>query len=266
MNCMVCGASMSFYFSKHFGQYGLNDVDYWLCPECGFTASKTHFDLTHAEWETLNLAFHTAHNRREDDPYNRRQRYFHQAQMLYLMQQHGLIAGKRWLDWGSGEGDVSVQLREHFGLMLENFDQYIQPLINPVSQSGLKEKVASCDLVLSTAVFEHVRSRQILDEIESFVAEAGCLAVHTLVRGQIPNDPEWMYLLPVHCAFYTNKSMQILMKKWGYTCSVYNEYAKMWIMFRQKNPGGVQNSVMHFNQLIGWEYLHYKEGFMDYWP
>jgi hypothetical protein len=257
---------MSFYFSKHFGEYGLDEVDYWLCPHCGFTSSKTHLDMTQAEWEALNLTFHTAHNNREEDPYNRRQRYFNQALMLYLMQRHGLINGKNWLDWGSGEGGVSVQLNEHFGIVLENFDKYIQPLINPISSFALKEKAASCDLVLSTAVFEHVRSRRVLDEIESFVARTGCLAIHTLVRGQVPQDAGWMYLLPVHCAFYTNKSMQILMDSWGYTCSVYNEYAKLWIMFHQKNPDQIRNSVSRLNQVMGWEYLHYKEGFMDYWP
>jgi hypothetical protein len=266
MDCMICGAAMSFYFRKHFGEYGLNDVDYWLCPRCGFSASKTHFDMTVAEWEALNLAFHTAHNKRQDNPYNRRQRYFHQAQMLYLMQRHGLIESNQWLDWGSGEGDVSVQLKEHFGLVLENFDQYIQPFINPVNETELKKKRASCDLVLSTAVFEHIRSRQLLDEIESFVAETGCFAVHTLVREEIPKDPQWMYLLPVHCAFHTNTSMQILMDTWGYTCSVYNEHAKMWILFRQKNLGRIQDSVSRLNKIMGWEYLHYKEGFMDYWP
>ena len=266
MNCMICGASMSFFFSKHFGQYMLDDVDYWLCSECGFAASKTHFDMNQAEWEALNVAFHTAHNRREDDPYNRRQRYFNQAQMLYLMRRNGLIHDGQWLDWGSGEGDVSVQLKEHFGIHLENCDQYIQPLINPVSQTELKSKTASCNLVLSTAVFEHVTSRQILDEIESFVAQTGCFAIHTLVRGAIPQDPEWMYLLPVHCSFYTNRSMQVLMDAWGYTCSVYNEYAKMWVLFRQENTSEIRNSVLRLNQLMGWEYLHYKEGFMDYWP
>jgi hypothetical protein len=266
MNCMICGTSMSFYFSKHFGQYNLNNVDYWLCPECGFAASKTHFDMPQAEWEALNAHFHAENNLREDNPYNRNQRRFYQAQMLYLMQRHGLIDGKPWLDWGSGEGDVSIQLKEHFGVELKNFDPYIRPRIHPVSQLELKNKTASCNLVLSTAVFEHVRSRQILDKIESLVAKTGCFAIHTLVRGEIPKDPEWMYLLPVHCAFYTNRSMQILMNTWGYTCSVYNEYAKMWVLFRQKDPGEVQNSVLRLNQLMGWEYLHYKEGFMDYWP
>ncbi len=266
MNCIVCESPMSFYFSKYFGQYELNNVDYWLCPQCGFTASKTHFDLAQAEWETLNINFHNAHNLREDDPYNRHQRYFNQAQMLYLMQRHGLIPAKKWLDWGSGEGDVSLQLKEHFDLKLRNFDHYIKPRINHIRKSELENMKAACNLVMCTAVFEHLRDGQILNEIESFVSKAGCFAIHTLVRGQIPKDPEWMYLLPVHCAFFTNKSMQMLMDRWGYTCSVYNEYAKMWVFFRHKKPSEIGTSVSYLNIMLGWEYLHFKTGFMDYWP
>ena len=67
MNCIICSTPMSFYFSKYFGQYGLETVDYWLCPACGFVASKTHFDLSQNDWESLNLEFHLAHNAREDN-------------------------------------------------------------------------------------------------------------------------------------------------------------------------------------------------------
>ena len=110
-----------------------------------------------------------------------------------------------------------------------------------------------------------MRSRDALNEIESYVSNDGHLAVHTLVRGQIPNDAEWMYLLPVHCAFYTNRSMQMLMEQWNYTCSVYNEHSKMWVMFRNP-PHEVSEKVTELNSTLGFEYLHFKNGFMDYWP
>jgi hypothetical protein len=104
-----------------------------------------------------------------------------------------------------------------------------------------------------------------LDEIESYVGEGGCLGIHTLVRGEIPADPDWMYLLPVHCAFFTNKSMDMLMRQWGYTCSAYNEHAKMWAWFKTE-PKLIGEKVAELNQSIGWEYLHFKAGFMDFWP
>lgn len=240
MNCIVCNAPMSFYFSKYFGEFNVETVDYWLCPSCGFVASKTHFDLSQNSWETLNLEFHLAHNAREDDPYNRRQRLFAQAQMLYLLVRHGVIPAKAWLDQGSGEGDLALQLDYHFGLQLENFDKYVAPKIAPFSESELTNRRATFGLVVNTGVFEHIRSRQTLDEIESYLANAGAPAVHT------------------------NKSMQILIDSWGYKCSVYNEQAKLWVLFRQKSEN-IRPLVQNLNMRMGGEYLHYNEGFMDYW-
>ena len=256
---------MSYYFSKYFSQFDLEKVDYWRCTVCGFMISKTHSDLSRDEWEKLNLDFHLAHNAREDNPYQRRQRLFSQAQMLYLLVRHNIIPNQFWLDWGSGEGDLAVQLAEHFELTLENFDKYIIPKITPVLQNELIKRKGSFELVINTGVFEHILNRQILDEIESYVSTTGSLAIHTLIRGEIPKDPEWMYLLPVHTAFHTNKSMQTLMDSWGYLCSVYNEYAKLWVLFRQK-PEEIQPLVHKLNAVLGWEYLHFKSGFMDYWP
>ena len=263
MNCIICHSPMSYSFTKRFDQYGLGEVDYWRCASCEFCASKTHFEMSDARWSELNLAFHSDNNAREDNPYNRNQRYFHQATMLQLLARSGQIAAGKWLDWGCGVGSVARLLHELFGQTLLTFDRYVEPQIH----AQREDQLTSCgyDLVLNTAVFEHVRSRATLDEIESYVAPHGALAVHTLVRGVIPKDESWMYLLPVHCAFHTNRSMQRLMDDWGYRCSVYNEHAKLWVMFKQPAEA-VQPRVEALNRLLGWEYLHFKPGFVDYWP
>lgn len=263
MNCIICNAHMNYFFTKKFNQYGLSDVDYWKCPVCGFVGSKTHFSMSHSEWEVLNMAFHTDPAAMENNPNNNAPPYFNQSLMLYLMNRHGLIDTGKWLDWGSGGCKLSIYLHTNFGLDLANYDQFIVPKYAPVSPTELHKRAFS--LVVSSAVFEHVRSRDTLDEIESYVAENGNLALHTLVRGDVPRDPNWMYLLPVHCAFHTNRSMQILMQAWGYTCSAYNEHSKLWVMFRQR-PADAAAKVQYINECIGWEYLHFKEGFMDYWP
>ena len=263
MKCIICSEEMFPHFTKHFNVYSLHDVDYVRCNSCGFSASETHFRMSSTEWERLNNAFHEDNNAREDNPWNRNQRYFNQSVMLYLMAHNGIIHTDNWLDWGSGTGSLSRQLYEHFGLRLDNFDRYVEPGLFPLQQSDLVKRGYS--LVTNTAVFEHVRDRKTLDEIESYVSPDGCLGIHTLVRGDIPADPGWMYLLPVHCAFHTNSSMEALMHQWGYQCSVYNEHAKMWIMFK-RSARDVENEVMRLNNLLGWEYLHFKVGFMDFWP
>lgn len=263
MKCIICDGGMNPHFTKRFNAYGLDDVEYVKCASCGFSASRTHFAMSEKEWEELNEAFHVDSFARVDNPYNRNQRYFNQALMLHLLVRNGLVAGGEWLDWGSGSGSLSLQLDRNFGIRLNNFDQYMAPELFPVEQENLLPR--GYQAVISTAVFEHVRSRETLDEIESYVSPGGCLCIHTLVRGDIPADPEWMYLLPVHCAFHTNKSMGLLMQQWGYTCSAYNEHAKMWVLFKE-DPATIADKVSGLNRTMGWEYLHFKHGFMDFWP
>ncbi len=262
MECIICNTPMKFFFSKRFDHYGLDNVDYWKCPSCGFCASKTHFEMPHEQWGELNEAFHADNNRREDNPYNRNQRYFNQALMIQLMSTHGLLAEGEWLDWGCGVGSLAAQLRGHFNLTLKTYDKYVPPGLNALSADELVSR--GYGLVVNTAVFEHVRDRGTLDEIESYVAPNGALAVHTLVPEAVPCDPDWMYLLPVHCAFHTNRSMQLLMEQWGYSCSIYNEHAKLWVMFHG-DEGEVERRVDSLNRFMGWDYLHYMKGFVDYW-
>lgn len=262
MKCIICGLDMNYYFTKTFSEYDLTEVDYWKCSNCGFCASKTHFDMTNEQWASLNTTFHSESHYCEDNPYNRNQRYFNQALMLFLMAKHSLIDRGEWLDWGCGIGSVALLLRDYFEIKLMTYDKYFTPQLNVISEEKLKTR--TFDLVVNTAVFEHVRDRSTLDEIESYVGDFGCFAIHTLVPESVPKDPDWMYLLPVHSAFHTNKSMQILMDAWGYGCSVYNEHSKMWVLFRQ-DADLIQSRVAKINRTLGWEYLHFKQGFMDYW-
>ena len=55
------------------------------------------------------------------------------------------------------------------------------------------------------------------------------------------------------------------MEKWGYACSVYNPDSKMWIWF-EKSPENLKPEIDKLNRNLGWEYFHFKQDFMDYWP
>lgn len=262
MRCLICTELMEDYFEKKFSCFDLDLVEYKKCPHCGFCASETHSVMTDAEWSALNDDFHSKTHYTDENPYNRNERYFNQAMMLSLMAKHDLVKGNDWLDWGCGVGAVAQLLDRYFDVELKTYDRYFSPKINQIDTANLIPR--EFDLVLNTAVFEHVRNRNTLDEIESYVGEAGCLAVHTLVPENVPADPDWMYLLPVHCAFHTNKSMQILMDQWGYKCSVYNQDAKLWVMFREEAKE-IKSEVDELNSCLGWQYLHFKPGFMNYW-
>ena len=250
--------------SKRFDLDALQKTEYLRCENCRLAISETHYLLNNHEWQQLNQTWHKDNNLRQDDPYNRNLRYLNQGLMLHLMVQHGILENScDWIDWGGGEGLLARSLDENFNLKCSTYDKYIEPKFNRIESHQLKKR--SREFVLCTAVFEHIRERATLDEIESLVSHSGCFAVHTLVRGEIPDDPNWMYLLPVHCTFFTNTSMSILMEQWGYRCSVYNENSKLWVWFRS-DVEETRTRVLDLNQKIGFEYLKFSSGFMDYWP
>lgn len=253
---------MTFHFSKSFYSYGLDIVDYFLCPHCGFVCSKTHFDMELGKWEKLNIDLHTIYNTILNDPSNNPPPYFEQAIMLTILRKFNFIPKNDWLDWASGEGTLSKILDKCFSVRLDNYDKYIKPLINPISEKDMINK--KFKLIINSALLEHITNIETLNTLNNLVSENGVLAIHTLVRDEIPKDPEWFYLLPVHCAFHTNRSMSILMRKWGYTCSVYCFAAKTWILFKGI-PEDIKKSVQEINSVLRKEYILFKEGFVDYW-
>lgn len=253
---------MTYYFSKNFNEFELEKADYYKCICCGFVASKTHYEMDDKTWEKLNYEAHSQYNRSGYDPNNRPPPYIQQALMIKIMNDHGLIKSDKYLDWASGEGKLSILLERYFNISLKNFDKFIKPKINPVDENEIRDKKYS--FVINSALFEHVRNMEVLDEINNFVDYDGAFAIHTLVREEIPNDPDWFYLLPVHCSFHTNKSMKILMKNWKYTCSTYCPESKMWVFFKN-NSEQVLLDVQSINSLMGYNYLHFKKDFMDYW-
>jgi hypothetical protein len=89
--------------------------------------------------------------------------------------------------------------------------------------------------------------------------------LHTVICENIPYDENWFYLEhPVHCAFHTNKSMNILMKQWGFVSSIYSPQAKFWVLFKEE-PKDLDVKISYVNTLFQHEILIYKKGFVDYW-
>ena len=117
---------------------------------------------------------------------------------------------------------------------------------------------------MTTSVFEHLTRREQFDAIHALAAPQGVLAMHTLVCEAVPEDPDWFYLAPAHCAFHTNRSMALLFGQWGYTCSVYSVAAQLWLWFR-RDADAIERSVDHANQRLGKPRYAFKRGFMDYW-
>lgn len=270
--CMICGTRSVPYFAKEYAESAYWDalhVDYYRCPDCGFTHSATHQEMTRSEWESLNARCHRAF---ESDLGNRtinQPPYAGMAMALNILGRNGILRTDRVLDYAAGYGTLSRILYRYFDIQIDCHDRYVtdDSAGEPVRYvSG--DSLADYPLVINSAMFEHVVSRKDLDDVNGCVASGGVLMLHTLVCENVPADPEWFYLAPiVHCAFHTNKSMGILMDQWGYSDSIYVPAAKSWFLFKAENPvtGDLPGLVRRINDQFQSELLHHRKGFMDYW-
>jgi hypothetical protein len=264
MKCVICNSGMAFYFSKDFGVYGLARVDYWRCPDCGFSMSKTHADMEAGEWASLNSLYHSGHHGGDCNPDDIRwvQRLQSQAKLLGDASRIGLLNGDgRWLDYACGDGKLSDMLRGEDRTLLK-YDRYLSRSEDYLSEDEIAP--GSFDFVLTTSVFEHFTQREQFDAVNSLTSKDGVLGLHTLVREDIPCDPSWFYLLPVHCAFHTNRSMSLLFEQWGYASSVYNVDSRLWLWYK-RSASGIQDIVEMANRRPEGPSYIFKNGFVDYW-
>jgi hypothetical protein len=252
---------MSFYFSKNFkGEFGLNIVEYVRCPSCGLVMSATHKAMSNDEWEELNTRVHLSYqgsNYAKDDP-RWLERLNAQAKILTNLNLAGVITNNLpWVDYACGDGKLSELLKFN-SINVMNYDRYMKSgLISYIDEKELHSKKYAN--VINTSVFEHFLSREPIEDLMSLIADDGVLSLHTLVRGQIPKDPDWFYLLPVHVTFFTNKSMQILFDYYKFQSSFYNVESRMWFWFRRET-----NTMLKFAEKNSDAFVC-KRGFVDYW-
>jgi hypothetical protein len=264
MKCIICNGGMAYSFSKDFGVYGLSGVDYLQCPNCGFTMSGTHADMEPGVWASLNHDYHSAHHGGDynaDDP-RWVQRLRSQAMVLADACRIGLLnGGGRWLDYACGDGKLSDMLRGE-GRTLLKYDKYMPRHDDYLDDDEIAP--SAFDFVLTTSVFEHFTLREQFDAVEALTSKDGVLGLHTLVCEKVPCDPSWFYLLPVHCAFHTNRSMSLLFEQWGYASSVYNVDSRLWLWYKP-SASGIQDIVESANRRPGGPSYIFKNGFVDYW-
>lgn len=266
MKCMVCYYNMAPYFTKKFDNYGLNDVEYWQCEQCGLVMSKTHNDMGKNKWNKLNKLYHRSYLGSEADPYDPRWifRLNKQAEVIADLKDLGLLNTMQpWIDYGCGDGKLSESLFDEYNIEISKYDKAIN---GPGFLSVEDLSRDKFGLVISTSVFEHLLNTVDLELINGLVSENGVLALHTFVAEKIQRDPLWFYLLPTHCTFFTNKSMQILFERWEYQASIYHVESRLWFWFKN-NIDELEDVIRSVNNMAGREglYYHFKRGFVDFW-
>lgn len=257
---------MESWLEKSFSDPDLSLAFYDKCPACGFVSARTIAELPEEPWSRVNERFHASYQGTDSDPNDPkwRERIEAQARAIADLTAAGLIPQRLpWLDYGCGDGKLSALLAQRSPARLRNFEPFL-PRAGYVTRAELMPKAFS--FVISTSVFEHLRTRAQMDEVSALVADDGVMGLHTVVAEEIPADPAWFYFLPVHCSFFTNTSMQRLFEAWGYRSSLYHVGSRLWFWFKT-DPAEVERAVAELNRRNGApaRAYHFKRGFMDYW-
>ncbi len=270
--CLICNTEMKFYFQKD--KYyapstqvltqNLVPVQFYECPQCHFLSSRTHKELPFKDWEKLNSDYHHHHSEsggRSVTGFNAPP-YLEQALMVELLASNHIVDLSSVLDYAAGYGRLSHLLRKYFNREIPCYDKFIR---NPEHHYVDDPQEKSWSLVINSAMFEHVLTRQDLDDVNALVSDTGSLLIHTVVVDRIPQDPTWFYTdVPVHTVVHTNKSMSILMEQWGYKSSVYSPKSKCWVLLRQPYSE-IKPMIEKINNELQTQWLFGKDGFMDYW-
>ena len=196
-HCLICAAQTHFFFTKTYPAYAGSpfpetmQTDYWKCERCGFVISKAQQEMSVAEWSSLNSDWHHYF---ENNPTatgaNNQPPYADQGLALQMLGKNGIVDLADTLDYAAGYGTLARFLRKYLSRDINIFDRYVRN-----NASGLnyiaEDKLKKYQLVINSAMFEHVVTRSALDEIDALVADDGVLMLHTLICERIPQDPDW---------------------------------------------------------------------------
>ena len=150
---------------------------------------------------------------------------------------------------GAGDGKLSAFVG---GDWLKKFDAYMaRPNENYLSAEELTP--ASFDFVITCSVFEHLIGAADVEKIFALLKSNGTMALHTLICEEVPRDPNWFYLQPVHCTFWTNAAMKKIFTQYDFKACAYHVEARLWFMFRDAEKISLPKDFIAAND------------FVDYW-
>ena len=165
------------------------------------------------------------------------------------------------IDYGCGDGKLADMINEKIETSpIKKYDEYMSIGGGyDLSKSDLVEK--SFDVVANFSLIEHLIGKKDVDKILNLMKPNGIFVMCTSVVEEVPQDPDWHYLLPVHCTMWTNKAMQILYEQQKFRGCAYNLEARTWIMFRNRDL--FENLKAVKENLSGkW---FFSDDFVDYW-
>lgn len=253
MNCFVCGGEMRPFMEKSFGLENLDVCEYVRCEDCGLVVAKTLYEMPQKNWEALNRECHAAYQNTDSldiDP-NWLARLRAQAEVLTDLINRGVLDKDcNAVDYGAGDGKLSDMCKP----WLKKFDAYMaRPNENYLTAEELKP--ATFDFVITCSVFEHLLGASDVEKIFALLKADGVAAIHTLICEEVPRDPNWFYLQPVHCTFWTNAAMKKIFAQYGFKACAYHVGARLWLLFKDTEK---------FSRLQNSDWI-LSDDFVDYW-
>lgn len=218
------------------------------------------------KWVELNNSWHHAFESGAFGKNINQPPYASMALATKLLVVSGLINMASSIDYAAGYGSYAKILKKYFNETIYKYDPYVTGVKDDFYVET--EDLQKYDFVANSAMFEHILARSDIDAVNDLVSNQGVMMLHTQIREEIPCDPSWFYLEPhVHCAFFTNKSMQILMDQWGFGASLYSPEARVWFLFKNDHPHfkEIESIGEGVNIELQRKYFFFKNGFVDYW-
>lgn len=167
----------------------------------------------------------------------------------------------RIIDYGCGDGKLATEVNALCeSKLLLKYDKYM----NGSDKGYLCEEdvvPGTFDGVVTCSVFKHLIGKNEVHKVFDLLSKQGIFCLHTLVCEVIPQDPEWFYLLPVHCTLWTNEAMSKIYQDNKFVGCAYNLESQMWFMFRNCN----QYKLLMEKQADLPGSWFFSDDFVDYW-
>jgi len=222
MNCKICHTPANHQFRAKIlkNKY---EVQYYLCPHCGFLQTEAPFWLTEAYESPINLS---------DTGLLRRNVKFAQktAKIIFYL----FNPNQKFLDFAGGYG-IFVRLMRDAGFDFYWDDPYAANLLaKGFEYQGSNGQIA---LVTSFECFEHFVNP--LDEIEKILKMSPNLLFSThLLPVPVPAPNQWWYYAldhGQHISFYSKQTLDFIAQK--FNVNFYTNHRNFHLFTRKKiNP------------------------------
>lgn len=276
MKCFVCNSNMKEYFHKKMMLREGEDHEFVCCEKCGLVIDRTAYELDPAKRIDDICSIHSSYQGMDENPYDPAWigRIEKQATLFAeLFIEDIFCTDMKVVDYGCGDGKLSKYFDMKYAKLSEDkepvkdapqilkYDKYMKPEGDMSYLDDDHMIPGKFDVVVSCSMMEHFFGKKEVDEIFNLVSETGTFCMHTLICEEVPQDPDWFYLIVDHVTIWTNRAMALLYRQYRFVGCAYNLEARMWFFFRNREQ--FYKLKKRKNAIDGtWIF---SDDFVDYW-